>query len=275
MRAYRIHDFAGLEAFRREDCRVPSRGRARCSSGSGRRRSTIATCWSSRGRTAATCPCRWSRSPTARARWPRSAPGVTPGQARRPRGRRPSCRGWIDGPPTEAGGKRPWAARSTAMLAEDAVSARQEAWFRSPITCRIEEAATLPCAAVTAWHALIGRAALKPGDTVLVQGTGGVSLFALQFARLAGARVIATSSSDDKLERVRELGASDGINYKTTPEWDKAVPRADRRRGVDHVVEVGGAGTLGQVAPRRADGGPRSPDRRPQRRRRGQSVRRS
>jgi NADPH:quinone reductase-like Zn-dependent oxidoreductase len=81
---------------------------------------------------------------------------------------------------------------------------------------------------------------------VLIQGTGGVSLFALQFARLSGARVIATSSSDAKLERVRQLGASDGINYKSTPDWDKKVRELTGNVGVDHVVEVGGAGTLGR-----------------------------
>jgi NADPH:quinone reductase-like Zn-dependent oxidoreductase len=109
-----------------------------------------------------------------------------------------------------------------------------------------EEAATLPCAAVTAWQALVTTAHVKAGDVVLVQGTGGVSLFALQFARLNGARVIATSSSDDKLRRVRELGASDGINYKTTPDWDKRARELTGEAGVDHVVEVGGAGTLGR-----------------------------
>jgi NADPH:quinone reductase-like Zn-dependent oxidoreductase len=81
---------------------------------------------------------------------------------------------------------------------------------------------------------------------VLVQGTGGVSLFALQFARLSGARVLATSSSDEKLKRVRELGASDGINYKTTPDWDRRARELTDGAGVDHVVEVGGAGTLGR-----------------------------
>jgi NADPH:quinone reductase-like Zn-dependent oxidoreductase len=109
-----------------------------------------------------------------------------------------------------------------------------------------EEAATLPCAAVTAWHALITAGGLRPGDSVLVQGTGGVSLFALQFGRLAGARVIATSSSDAKLDRARQLGASDGINYKTTPDWDDKVRELTGGVGVDHVVEVGGAGTLGK-----------------------------
>jgi NADPH:quinone reductase-like Zn-dependent oxidoreductase len=107
-----------------------------------------------------------------------------------------------------------------------------------------EEGATLPCAALTAWNALFGHRVVQPGDTVLTQGTGGVSIFAIQFARAAGARVIATSSSDEKLERVRAMGASDLINYKRTPEWDQEVLRFTDGRGVDHVVEVGGAGTL-------------------------------
>src|SRR5207248_1074448 len=107
-----------------------------------------------------------------------------------------------------------------------------------------EEAASLPCAAVTAWNALITSGHLKAGDTVLTQGTGGVSLFALQFARLAGARVIATSSSDQKLSRARDLGASDGINYRSTPDWDKRVRELTGGQGADLIVEVGGAGTL-------------------------------
>lgn len=107
-----------------------------------------------------------------------------------------------------------------------------------------EEAASLPCAGVTAWQALIAEGNLKAGDTVLVLGTGGVSLFALQFAKMAGARVIATSSSDRKLKQLMELGASDGINYKTTPDWDEKVWTLTNGVGVDNVVEVGGAGTL-------------------------------
>ena len=107
-----------------------------------------------------------------------------------------------------------------------------------------EEAATLPCAAVTSWNALITAGQLKAGDTVLVMGTGGVSIFALQFARMTGARVIATSSSDAKLARLRELGASQVINYRTTPDWGKRVLELTAHRGVDHIVEVGGAGTL-------------------------------
>lgn len=115
---------------------------------------------------------------------------------------------------------------------------------RIPDHLSYEEAATLPCAAVTAWHALVNVGRLKAGETVLTLGTGGVSIFALQFAKLHGARVIATSSSDEKLARVRELGADETINYKNTPDWDKEVLRLTGGAGVDHIVEVGGAGTL-------------------------------
>src|SRR5204863_6070546 len=124
------------------------------------------------------------------------------------------------------------------MLAEYVVL-HEDGVVAVPAHLSDEEAATLPCAAVTAWHALVPEGRLKAGDTVLTQGTGGVSLFALQFARLHGARVIATSSSDAKLERARQLGAGDGINYKTTPDWDKRVRQLTGDVGVDHVVEVG------------------------------------
>jgi NADPH:quinone reductase-like Zn-dependent oxidoreductase len=107
-----------------------------------------------------------------------------------------------------------------------------------------EEAATLPCAALTAWNALVEKGHLAAGETVLVQGTGGVSLFALQIAKLHGARVIVTSSSEEKLARARALGADETINYRTTPDWDAEVFRLTNKRGVDHVVEVGGAGTM-------------------------------
>ncbi|POR49952.1 zinc-dependent alcohol dehydrogenase family protein [Bosea psychrotolerans] len=108
------------------------------------------------------------------------------------------------------------------------------------------EAATLPCAAVTAWHSLVTEGALKPGDTVLVQGTGGVSLFALQFALAAGARVIATSSSDEKLAQARTLGAFAGINYRRSPNWAEAVLELTGGQGVDQVVEVGGPQSFAQ-----------------------------
>jgi len=106
------------------------------------------------------------------------------------------------------------------------------------------EAAALPCAAVTAWHALFEEASSHPGDTVLLQGTGGVSLFALQFAKAAGFRVIITSSSDEKLQRARQLGADETINYKDTPDWEEAARRLTNGEGVDQVIEVGGGDTL-------------------------------
>ncbi len=109
-----------------------------------------------------------------------------------------------------------------------------------------EEAATLPCAALTAWTALVVQGGVKPGDWVLLQGTGGVSIFALQFAVRLGARVIITSSSDEKLSRARELGADHTINYVQQPDWGKAARKLTDGAGVDHVVEVGGAGTLAQ-----------------------------
>ncbi|KAL0576244.1 hypothetical protein V5O48_005726 [Marasmius crinis-equi] len=115
---------------------------------------------------------------------------------------------------------------------------------RIPDHLSFEEASTLPCAAVTAYNALHGPVPLKAGDTVLVQGTGGVSIFALQFAVASGATVIATSSSDDKLQIAQKLGAKHVINYRKTPEWDQEVLKLTNGRGVDHVVEVGGAGTL-------------------------------
>ncbi|MHB8860844.1 MAG: zinc-dependent alcohol dehydrogenase family protein [Pirellulaceae bacterium] len=115
---------------------------------------------------------------------------------------------------------------------------------RIPDHLSFEEAATLPCAAVTAWNALVVSGRLKAGDTVLTLGTGGVSIFGVQFAKLHGARVIATSSSDEKLAQVRQLGADETINYQTTPDWDEEVVRLTDGIGVDHVVEVGGVGTL-------------------------------
>ncbi len=107
-----------------------------------------------------------------------------------------------------------------------------------------EQAATLPCAAVTAWNALVVSGKVKAGDTVLTLGTGGVSLFALQIAKMHGARVILLSGSDAKIERARALGADETINYKTVADWDKEVARLTGGVGVDHVIEVGGAGTM-------------------------------
>ena len=106
------------------------------------------------------------------------------------------------------------------------------------------EATALPCAGLTAWSAIVGLGRVKPGDLVLVQGTGGVALFALQFAKAAGATVIVTSSSDEKLERARALGADYGINYRSTPEWGKAAQAWAGGRALDHIVELGGGDTL-------------------------------
>lgn len=128
------------------------------------------------------------------------------------------------------------------MLAEY-VLLEEDGVVKTPEHLSDEEASTLPCAAVTAWHALVEHGRLTAGQSVLVQGTGGVSIFALQFARMMGAQVIATSSSDEKLARAKALGASHGINYKTNPDWEKAVAEVTKG-GVDQVVEVGGAGTI-------------------------------
>ena len=131
------------------------------------------------------------------------------------------------------------------LLAEYAVLDEQAAVL-APRNLTDVEAATLPCAAVTAWHALVTEGGIKAGETVLVQGTGGVSLFALQFALASGARVIVTSSSDEKLERARGLGAFAGINYRQTPQWSDAVLEITEGRGVDHVIEVGGPQSFAQ-----------------------------
>jgi NADPH:quinone reductase-like Zn-dependent oxidoreductase len=150
---------------------------------------------------------------------------------------------WISGELDEGKAKSALGGAIDGVLAEY-VLFHEDGLVHVPEHLSYEEAATLPCAAVTAWNGLITSGGLKPGDTVLVLGTGGVSIFALQFAKTSGARVIATSSSDEKLKRVKELGASHVVNYKSVPDWEKKVLEITARRGVDHVVEVGGAGTL-------------------------------
>jgi NADPH:quinone reductase-like Zn-dependent oxidoreductase len=149
---------------------------------------------------------------------------------------------WIDGPfaaeySAQLGGSLDGMLTEFALLPEDAA-------VPIPDHLSFEEAATLPCAAVTAWNALCGSVPLLPGQTVLTLGSGGVSLFALQLAKLFGARVIATTSGAEKAERLKALGAHDVINYRTTPDWHQAVRDLTGGRGVDLVVEVGGAGTL-------------------------------
>lgn len=130
--------------------------------------------------------------------------------------------------------------------ARESVTASTNAFTRSPKGWSHAEASTLPTAAVTAWRALMADDALKPGDTVLVQGTGGVSIFALQFAKIAGATVIATSSNDDKLGRLRALGADHVLNYRKNATWGQTARELAGGRGVDHIVEVGGPATLEQ-----------------------------
>jgi len=120
----------------------------------------------------------------------------------------------------------------------------EDSIVRIPAHLSFEEAATLPCAAVTAWNALIASGKLKPGETVLTLGTGGVSIFAIQFAKAFGAKVIATTSSAEKTAKLRALGADEVINYRERADWDAGVLELTEKKGVDHVVEVGGAGTL-------------------------------
>jgi NADPH:quinone reductase-like Zn-dependent oxidoreductase len=150
---------------------------------------------------------------------------------------------WIAGALTKEKMNSALGGAINGLLTEYAVLS-QDGLVLLPDHLSYEEGATLPCAAVTAWHALVTKGSVTAGETVLVLGTGGVSIFALQFAKMHGARVIVTSSSDAKLERAKELGASEVINYKSTPNWEERVYELTARNGVDHVVEVGGAGTL-------------------------------
>ncbi|MEJ7624895.1 MAG: NAD(P)-dependent alcohol dehydrogenase [Pyrinomonadaceae bacterium] len=152
---------------------------------------------------------------------------------------------WFDGQASEE-------TRRTALgagpqwdgIAREYAAFRQDAVVKIPEYLSYEEAATLPCAALTAWHALVVSGHVTDGDTVLTLGTGGVSIFAIQIAKMFDARVIATSSSEAKIERLRDLGVDEVINYSTRPDWDAAVLDMTEKRGVDHIVEIGGAGTL-------------------------------
>ncbi|MBD2683199.1 MULTISPECIES: NAD(P)-dependent alcohol dehydrogenase [Nostoc] len=150
---------------------------------------------------------------------------------------------WIYGSLTREKMKSDLGGGIDGMLAEYVVL-HQDGLVILPDHLSYAEGATLPCAAVTAWHGLVTKGNIGAGDSVLLLGTGGVSIFALQFAKIHGARAIATSSSDEKLARVKQLGADETINYKTTPDWEKQVYQLTNRIGVDHVIEVGGAGTL-------------------------------
>jgi NADPH:quinone reductase-like Zn-dependent oxidoreductase len=161
---------------------------------------------------------------------------------------------WIDGPPTPGyfsaalGGARDGTLTQEMILGEAGV-------LPTPDHLSFEEAAAHGCASVTAWSSLVGGRPLTAGQTLLVQGTGGVSLFALQYGKAAGARVIATTSSADKAERLRILGADEVINYVQEPDWQVAVLRLTNGRGVDRVVEVGGPGTIQRSIASTAIGG--------------------
>jgi len=152
--------------------------------------------------------------------------------------------GWIDGPPDDAKAATALGGALDGMLNEK-VCLDAAGLVPIPGNLSFEEAASLPCAAVTAWHSLFDSGRLQPGQSVLIQGSGGVSVFALQFAKMAGAQVIATTSGrGGKEDRLRALGADHVINYVTTPDWDRAVRDLTGGNGVDHVIEVGGANTL-------------------------------
>lgn len=153
---------------------------------------------------------------------------------------------WLDGALTPAKASSALGGDVDGLLREFAVI-RADALLPIPAQLSFEQAATLPCAALTAWNGLFVSASLRPGQTLLLQGTGGVSLFGLQFGRMAGATIILISSSDEKLERARTLGAHHTINYRTEPEWAKRVLEITEGRGVDLTLEVGGAGTLSKT----------------------------
>ena len=150
---------------------------------------------------------------------------------------------WQAGEITQTTGKSALGGAIEGVFATDRILP-ETGLIRFPDELSFEEAATLPCAALTAWNALVEKGRLHAGQTVLILGTGGVSVFGLQIAKAHGAKVILTSSSDEKLERGRKLGADETVNYKTTPDWDAEVLKLTDGLGVDHVVEVGGSGTM-------------------------------
>ena len=150
---------------------------------------------------------------------------------------------WLDGAPTAERSRGALGGDIDGMLAEYVVLPASGV-VAIPAHLSYAEGATLPCAGVTAWNALVNVGQVKPGDVVVTQGTGGVSVFALQFAKLMGATVLGTSSSDEKLERAKTLGLNAGLNYRQTPDWAKWVLQQTSNRGADLIVEVGGAGTF-------------------------------
>jgi NADPH:quinone reductase-like Zn-dependent oxidoreductase len=167
---------------------------------------------------------------------------------------RPYFDDWLDGEPTAEKLDKIPGASVDGMLAEEVIVPEQ-ALVTAPPELDFAEIATIGCAGVTAWHTLFVEGRVNPGHTVVLLGTGGVSIWALQLAKAAGLRVIITSASDDKLKRARTLGADETINYRTVPEWQNEVVRLTGGRGADLVAEVGGNGTLGRsVAATRVGG---------------------
>jgi len=152
---------------------------------------------------------------------------------------------WQDGAPTAKKTRGALAGDIDGMMAEYVVLP-EHGLIHFPAYLSDEEASTLPCAALTAWHALVEVAAVKSGETVVIQGTGGVSIFALQFAKMCGARVLGTSSSEEKLAKAKGLGLDAGVNYKQRPEWSGWVKEQTGGIGADVIVEVGGAGTFNE-----------------------------
>ncbi len=151
---------------------------------------------------------------------------------------------WLAGPITAESTKAALGGGSTNGMLAEFVALSEHGAVHVPEHLSFEEAATLPCAAVTAWNSLVDQGRVKAGERVVLLGTGGVSLFGLQIAKLHGARTIITSSSDEKLARATALGADATINYRTTPDWEKKVIELTGGHGADHVLEVGGAGTF-------------------------------
>jgi NADPH:quinone reductase-like Zn-dependent oxidoreductase len=161
---------------------------------------------------------------------------------------------WIEGPPSAEALASDRGGNPGGMLSELIVS-HEDGLVRIPDHLSYEEAATLPCAALTAWVGLFKRGGLQPGQYVLLEGTGGVSVFGLVFAAAAGAKPIITSSSDEKLQRAKELGAFGTVNYRSDPDWQKAVRALSGGHGVDQVLDVGGRDTLGKALEALAYGG--------------------
>lgn len=163
--------------------------------------------------------------------------------------------GWVDGPFNPAYLSNAFGGGATNGLLAQHVLVDESSLVLVPDYMGLDEAATLPCAGLTAWHALFERGGIQAGDTVLVQGTGGVALFGLQLATAAGAKVIVTSSSDAKLARAKELGAWHTINYRSHPDWEKVALELTGGRGVDHILELGGPDTYDRSIAAIAPGG--------------------